>query len=248
MCEKCDSPLHHHLHHHLSRRNMMAGSAALLAASALPFSRALAEQAGASPPPQNAISPADALERLMQGNARYVAGETECKDFSAGRAERAGAQYPIVGVLSCADSRVSPELIFEQGPGDVFVVRVAGNFVNIDGLASMEYAVKILNVPLLLVLGHTNCGAIAAAVKVVTEHAELPGHLNDLVKSIEPAVVAAHAKHPSDLVAATIEENVRLSVKRLIDDTPIISDALAAKKIAISGGVYDIATGKVGLI
>ena len=92
--------------------------------------------------------PAEALERLMQGNARYVAGETECKDFSAGRADRAGAQYPIVGVLSCADSRVSPELIFEQGPGDVFVVRVAGNFVNIDGLASMEYAVKILGVPL----------------------------------------------------------------------------------------------------
>ncbi len=251
MCEKCDSPLHHHLHHqqrHLSRRNVMAGSAALLAASALPFSRAHAEEAGSSPPPQNAISPAEALERLMQGNARYVAGETECKDFSASRSERAGAQFPIVAVLSCSDSRVSPELLFEQGPGDIFVVRVAGNFVNTDGLASMEYAVKVLNVPLLMVLGHTNCGAIAAAVKVVTEHAELPGHLPELVGSIEPAVIAAHAKHPSDLVAASIEENVRLGVKRLIDDTPIISDALAAKKIAISGGVYDIATGKVGLI
>jgi len=243
MCELCQPSLAS-----MSRRNLMAGGAALLAASALPFAFARADQPASTTPPQNAISPAEALDRLMQGNARYVAGETECKDFSIGRAERAGAQYPIVAVLSCSGSRVSPELLFEQGPGDIFVVRVAGNFVNQDGLASMEYAVKILSVPLLMVLGNTNCGAISAAVKVVTEHAELPGHLPELVESIEPAVITAHAKHPSDLVAATIEENVRLNVKRLIDDTPILADALAAKKIAISGGVYDIATGKVGLI
>jgi carbonic anhydrase len=243
MCELCQPSLAS-----MSRRNLMAGGAALLAASALPFAFARADQPASTTPPQNAISPAEALDRLMQGNARYVAGETECKDFSIGRAERAGAQYPIVAVLSCSDSRVSPELLFEQGPGDIFVVRVAGNFVNQDGLASMEYAVKILSVPLLMVLGHTNCGAISAAVKVVTEHAELPGHLPELVESIEPAVITAHAKHPSDLVAATIEENVRLNVKRLIDDTPILADALAAKKIAISGGVHDIATGKVKLI
>ena len=233
---------------HISRRSVMAGGAALIATNAFAFRRARAEQSQSSSPLPNAIPPAEALDRLMQGNARYVAGETECKDFSIGRAERAGAQYPIVAVLNCSDSRVSPELLFEQGPGDIFVVRVAGNFVNTDGLASMEYAVKILGVPLLMVLGHTNCGAISAAVKVVTEHAELPGHLPELVESIEPAVITAHAKHPSDLVAATIEENVRLNVKRLIDDTPILADALAAKKIAISGGVYDIATGKVGLI
>ena len=243
MCDRCQAS-----RASLSRRNIIAGAGALLAASALPFARARADQPVSGTPTPNAIPPAEALDRLMHGNARYVAGETECKDFSIGRAERAGAQYPIVAVLSCSDSRVSPELLFEQGPGDIFVVRVAGNFVNTDGLASMEYAVKILGVPLLMVLGHSNCGAISAAVKVVTEHAELPGHLPELVESIEPAVITAHAKHPSDLVAATIEENVRLNVKRLIDDTPILSDALAAKKIAISGGVYDIATGKVGLI
>jgi carbonic anhydrase len=242
MCKLCPpSPVS------ISRRHLIGGAATLLAASALPFGRAGAAEPPAADAP-NAISPAEALDRLMQGNARYVAGETECKDYSIDRAGRAGSQYPIVAVLSCSDSRVSPELLFEQGPGDIFVVRVAGNFVNQDGLASMEYAVKILGAPLLMVLGHTNCGAVAAAVKVVKEHAELPGHLPELVKSIEPAVIAAHGKHPSDLVAATIEENVRLNVKRLIDDTPIIADALAAKKIAISGGVYDIATGKVGLI
>jgi carbonic anhydrase len=125
---------------------------------------------------------------------------------------------------------------------------VAGNFVNDDGLASLEYAVEILKVSLILVLGHTNCGAISAAVKVVKERIELPGHLPELIKSIEPAVIAAHGKHPSDLVAATIDENVRLNVNRLIGDEPIMSEALAAKKIAVSGGVYDLATGKVGLI
>jgi carbonic anhydrase len=243
MCFRCERS-----DNRLSRRNVMAGGAALLAASSLPGAFARAEQSVLPEPPQNAISPEEALDRLMKGNARYVAGETECMDFSVGRAERAGAQYPIVGVLSCSDSRVSPELLFEQGPGDVFVVRVAGNFANVDGLASMEYAVKVLGVPLLMVLGHTSCGAVEAAVKVVTAHAELPGHLPELVKSIEPAVIAAHGKHPSDLVAATIEENVRLNMKRLIEDTPILTDALAAKRIAISGGVYDIATGKVGLV
>jgi carbonic anhydrase len=227
---------------------LLTGAGALLAASTLPLGRAGAEQPKLTTPAPNAIPPAEALDRLMKGNARYVAGESICKDYSLGRAERAGAQYPIVSVLSCSDSRVSPELLFDHGPGEVFVVRVAGNFVNPDGLASFEYAVKFLGAPLLMVLGHTNCGAVAAAVEVATSRAELPGHLPDLVKSIEPAVIAAHGKHPSDLVAATIEENVRLNVKRLIEDTPILSDALAAKKIAISGGVYDIASGKVNLI
>jgi carbonic anhydrase len=143
---------------------------------------------------------------------------------------------------------VSPELAFDQGPGDIFVVRLAGNFLNEDGFASLEYAVKFLGAPLIMVLGHTNCGAVDAAIKVVKENAELPGHLPELIKSIEPAVIAAHGRHPSDLLAAAIEENVRLNVKRLIDDAPIMSDALATKRIAVSGGVYDLATGKVGLI
>ena len=137
--------------------------------------RSIVDGAWHSWTPEDNVAIQEALDRLMQGNARYVAGETECKDYSIGRAERAGAQYPLVAVLSCSDSRVSPELLFEQGPGDIFVVRIAGNFVNTDGLASMEYAVKVLGVPLLMVLGHSNCGAVAAAIKVVTEHAELPG-------------------------------------------------------------------------
>jgi carbonic anhydrase len=225
----------------------MTGAAALLAASALPLTSVRSETAAPAPNP-NAIPPAEALELLMQGNARYMAGEMDEKDFSVDRAARASAQYPIAAILGCADSRVSPELLFDQGPGDVFVVRLAGNFLDDDGLASLEYAVKFLNAPLLVVVGHTNCGAVAAAVKVVTERVELPGHLPELIKAIEPAVVAAHARHPSDLVAASIEENVKLNVKRMYDDKPILSEALAAKKIAAVGGVYDIATGKVNMI
>jgi carbonic anhydrase len=244
MCEQCCQASSRTL----SRRSVMTGGAALLAASALPFAPARADQPESSEPGPNPIPAAEALDRLMHGNVRYAANDSEEKDFSAGRAARVKAQYPIAAILSCSDSRVAPELAFDQGPGDVFVVRVAGNFVNPDGLASLEYAVNFLGVPLLMVLGHSNCGAVGAAIKAVTERAELPGHLPELVKAIEPAVIAAHGRHPGDLLAAVIEENVRLNVMRLIDDAPILSDALAAKKIAVSGGVYDLATGKVSLI
>jgi carbonic anhydrase len=226
----------------------MLGATALFAGHALPIARARADQPALKGPLPNAISPEVALERLMQGNSRHAANAPEQKDFSADRAERVSAQYPIAAVLSCSDSRVAPELAFDQSPGDVFVVRVAGNFINVDGLASLEYAVKFLSVPLLMVLGHTNCGAVSATVKVVMERAELPEHLPDLIKSIEPAVIAAHGRHPGDLVAAAIEENVKLNVQRLKDDTPIIAEPLAAKKIGVVGGVYDLATGKVGLL
>jgi carbonic anhydrase len=184
----------------------------------------------------------------MEGNARYAANEPNEKDFSAGRVERVHAQYPIAAILGCSDSRVAPELAFDQGPGDIFAVRVAGNFVSEDGLASLEYGVKILGVPLIMVLGHTNCGAVGAAVKVVTERAVLPGHLPDLIKAIEPAVIAAHSRHPSDLVAAATEENVKLNVGRLKQDHPIVSEAYASKKINVVGGIYDLATGKISLL
>ena len=230
-----------------TRRQLMTGGAALLAASALSVGRAKAAT-DTIVTPQNVIPPPEALDRLMKGNARYAANQPNERDFSHDRAERATAQYPIAAVLSCADSRVSPELLFDQGPGDVFVVRLAGNFLDDDGFASLEYAVKFLGAPLVMILGHTNCGAIDAAIKVVKEGIELPGHLPELIKSIEPAVIAAHARHPSDLLAAATEENVRLNMKRLVDNEPIMTEPLAAKKLAIAGGVYDIATGKVNLL
>jgi carbonic anhydrase len=232
----------------LSRRTVMAGAGALLAGSALPFVPVSAEQPVSKTPAPNALPPAQALELLMQGNARYAANEPNERDFSAARAALAEAQFPIAAIVSCSDSRVVPDHVFDQSPGSLFVVRLAGNIVDDDAYASLEYAVKFLGVPLIMVMGHSNCGAVAAAIKVVMERAELPGHLPDLIKAIEPAVIAAHGRHPGDLLAVAIEENVRLSLRRLIEDAPIISETLAAKTVAISGGVYDIATGKVSLI
>jgi carbonic anhydrase len=237
MCKYCEDT-------GLSRRHLMLGAGAALAAGAVSSRSAFA----LDEPPQNAISPDEALKRLMEGNARYVANAPNERDYSAGRAARESTQHPIAAILSCADSRVAPELVFDQGPGDLFVVRLAGNFVDDDGLASLEYAVKFLGAPLLMVLGHTNCGAVAAAIKVVKEGVVLPGHLPELIRLIEPAVNAAHARHPSDLLAAAIEENVKINVTRMHDDEPILSAALAAKKIAAVGGVYDLATGKVNMI
>ena len=243
MCERCESE-----RFHMSRRQVLAGATALLAATALPFDLARAESKPSGKPAANAIPPAEALERLMAGNARYAANEPNERDFSAGRAQRAEGQAPIAAIVSCSDSRVVPDLVFDQSPGSLFVVRLAGNIVDDDAYASLEYAVKFLGAPLIMVVGHSNCGAVAAAIKVVTERAEMPGHLPGLIKAIEPAVIAAHGRHPSDLLAVAIEENVRHSLKQLIADAPIIADALAEKTVALSGGVYDIATGKVKLI
>src|SRR3546814_7295294 len=146
MCRLCDGdPVDH------SRRRVLgiAGLALASVAVAGPLT-AIPGIAAAAP---NAIGPDAALERIRAGNARYVAQTPVEKDFSAGRAARAQAQYPIASILGCADSRVAPELLFDQAPGELFVTRVAGNFVNDDGLASLEYGVKFLGIPLIVVLG-----------------------------------------------------------------------------------------------
>jgi carbonic anhydrase len=236
MCGNCDSKS-------ISRRSLMAGAGTLLAASAFAFHPSRAAEP-AKPAP-NAIPPSKALARLKQGNIRYAANEPAERDFSVGRAARAEAQYPIVAVLACADSRVPPEIVFDQGPGEVFVVRDAGNVVSTYGLASIEFAVAVLGVPLILVLGHSSCGAVAAALQSAEARSELPGHLPELVEAIQPAVIAAHGKHPGDLLAATINENVRLGMSRLKTQSDIIGGAVAGGKVGIAGGVYELATGKV---
>lgn len=235
-------------HHHpvrFARRSLLAAGAASLAATGL-AGRAFAQTATETPP--NAIAPDTALARIMAGNGRYAANAPISKDFSAGRAARASAQYPIAGLLSCADARVAPELIFDQEPGDLFVVRVAGNFVNIDGLASLEYGVKFLGVPLIMVLGHSNCGAVSSAIKVMKSKVTLPGHLPDLIADIEPAINLAEIAKASNPLSAAIAQNVRYNVAKLQTSTPIITDYIARGKLKIVGGVYDIGTGKVTLI
>ncbi|HTJ65622.1 MAG TPA: carbonic anhydrase [Alphaproteobacteria bacterium] len=224
------------------RRLMIAGGALFSAAKTLPV------WAAADTPPANAISPDEALQRLMDGNGRYAANKPTVHDYSAGRVARSKAQFPIAAILGCADSRVSPEIVFDQALGDLFVVRVAGNTVNVDGIASLEYAVQFLGVPLIMVLGHSGCGAVAAAVKVVKENAKLPGHLPELIDSIKPAVVAA-ALHPNEnLTAAATFENVRQNVNRLATNDVLINRFVTEGKVKVVGGVYEIDSGRVTMV
>jgi carbonic anhydrase len=239
MCMHCRNPLH------LTRRSLLVGSATAFAAGMT--SRPILAQTAAATAP-NAISPDEALQRIMEGNSRYIAGTLANKDFSVGRAARAVAQYPIAAILSCADSRVSPELAFDQAPGELFVVRLAGNFVNNDGLASIEYGTRFLGVPLIMVLGHSDCGAMAAAIKVVQENTSLPGHLPDLVNALKPAIETARQRSPADLLQEATAENVRINVRRLSSADPVVSEKVRQDKVKVVGGVYDIGTGRVSLV
>jgi carbonic anhydrase len=232
--------------HGFTRRGVLKSAAGFVVAAKL--GPASAKEVSAEKPKPDAIGADAALRRLMEGNARYAANQPTQRDFSAGRAERAKSQYPIAAVLSCADARVAPEFVFDQGPGNLFVVRLAGNFANEDGLASFEYAIKFLGAPLIMVLGHSNCGAIGAAIKMVEENAELPGHLPDLIQAIKPAVEAAKARSPSNLLDAAITENVALNVKRLETSQPLLAGFVQAKQVKVVGGVYDLATGRVNLL
>jgi len=157
-------------------------------------SPALAKDTKPPPKPQNAVSPAAALDRLMKGNARYVEGVSRRHDFTHEREALVGGQNPYASILSCADSRVAPEYAFDSGRGDLFVCRVAGNFANDDTVASLEYATAVLNAPLILVLGHDSCGAVDATIKSLKDNTTLPGHLPSLVAAIAPAVKASMDK------------------------------------------------------
>ena len=126
-------------------------------------------------------------------------------------------------MLSCSDARVGPEFLFDQGPGDLFVVRVAGNVLLDEGLASLEYAAQFLGAPLIFVLGHSNCGAVDAAIKVVKDNAALPGHLPALIDQIKPAVLAAQASQPANLLDAAIVENVRRTTQAIAAAQPLLA-------------------------
>jgi len=156
-------------------------------------------------------------------------------------------QNPFAAVLSCADSRIAPELCFDTARGDVFVCRVAGNFADEEIIASFEYAVAVLNTPLILVLGHEACGAVDATIKSIKDGTTLPGHLPALVHALTPAVQAAQ-KEPGDLLANAIRSNVAMNVDRLKTTAPILQAAVDDKKLRIVGGIYELKTGRVELL
>jgi len=186
-----------------------------------------------------------ALAELIAGNRRFVSGAMQHPNASdERRAKLAAGQSPIAAVLSCSDSRVPPEIVFDQGLGDLFVVRVAGNIASPAEIGSLEYAVEHLHVPLIVVLGHDKCGAVAAALEAVESGGTAPGHVGVIVDAIKPAVLTAR-KQTGDLLANAIRNNVGLVDRQLRDSQPLLAPAAAASKLKIAAAVYSLTSGAV---
>lgn len=189
------------------------------------------------------LTPDEALAKLMEGNQRFVASRqlNPHQDF-ARITEVAAGQAPFAAILSCADSRVVPEIAFDQGIGDLFVVRVAGNIAITEDIASEEYAVGVLKAPLLMVLGHERCGAVGAAL----EGGELPGVIESLAFAIRPAIESSEGES-GDRLTNAVKANVRLQVQRL-KSSSVIASAMREGKLKIVGAYYDLDTGEISLV
>ena len=202
-------------------------------------------------PAGDRLTPDQALQALVAGNQRFASGQPENpRRTPEDYARVAPRQTPEAVVVGCADSRVPPELLFDVGVGDVFVVRVAGNVVPGAGAVvkgSIEYGVAELNAPLIIVLGHTGCGAVKAAVQHIEKKDSLPGAINELVELVKPAVIKAKGQ-PGDLVENAIRANVQLGVDRLKTLDPIVAPLVKDGRVKVVGGVYDLHTGKVTLV
>jgi carbonic anhydrase len=245
MCEMCGQNSHRLLAP--SRRTMLllaASSVGLFLAGAVD---AKEKEKKKPPKPQNVLSPDAALERLLKGNERYVDGVSLRHDFKHEREALAGGQNPYAAVLSCADSRIAPEYAFDTGRGDLFVCRVAGNFATTETIASLEYAVAVLGVPLILVLGHESCGAVDAAIKSLKDDTALPGHMPSLVTGIAPAVKAV-SQQGGDTLGKAIRQNVVDNVAKLGSATPILSAAVEQHKLRVVGGIYRLRDGRVDMV
>ncbi|PCE64365.1 carbonic anhydrase family protein [Sediminicola luteus] len=200
---------------------------------------------------QGAMTPQLALEALKNGNERFVSNLRANRDLNEQRQDTSTGQFPFATVLSCIDSRVSSELIFDQGIGDIFSVRIAGNQVNEDILGSMEFACKLAGTKLILVLGHTSCGAIKGAC----DHARM-GNLTHLIEKLEPAVDLVKSPEAEDqrtsknleFVDEVAAKNVQLGLDRIRKESPILAQMEADQDILILGGMYDIKSGSVTIL
>lgn len=199
---------------------------------------------------QAELTPDAVLESLMAGNARFVEGKSSEPEITTRRAAVVQSQHPKAVILSCLDSRVPVELVFDMGIGDLFVGRVAGNVQDSDQLGSMEFATKLAGAKVVMVLGHSRCGAVVGAIN----KAEL-GHLTALLAKIRPAAEAVEGFEPEErtagnpeFVQATIEENVRQTVAGIREQSPVLAGLEKSGDIKIVGGLYDLETGKVTLL
>lgn len=209
---------------------VMGGLAAMLAGAGT-------RPAWAAQPAAEKLSPRESLEQLYAGNRRFVAGQTlePNRDIQRLR-ELAPRQSPFAAFLGCADSRVPIEIVFDQGFGDLFVTRIAGNVAMTENIASLEFATQVLGAKVLYVLGHTSCGAVAAAAK----GDPVPGQISALFQHMRPAIRAAKG----DPVAA-IRENVKIQAQTLIEASTVISSLVSKGEVLVAGGIFDLNTGRV---
>ncbi len=193
---------------------------------------------------KNKLSAAAALKKLKEGNKRYLGHDPINYQTEDERADFARGQQPYAAILSCADSRVSPEIMFNTGLDELFVLRVAGNIANTTSIASIEYAVAHLNTNLIVVVGHESCGAVGAAIANADTTTDMGYNLNSLVAHITPAVATVDKKKPAkkDRLAATVKENAKLNAKELRARSPIIAKARGVKTV---WAYYNLITGKV---
>lgn len=201
-----------------------------------------------TPATQADMTPANALQMLVEGNKRFVDNGQVNRNLPGQVQDTSTGQYPFATVLSCIDSRVSSEIIFDQGIGDIFSIRIAGNFINADILGSMEFACKLAGTKVIVVLGHTSCGAVKGAC----DNASL-GNLTSMLGKIRPAVNAVSEPQAADqrtsknldFVNSVASKNVHLSIQRILDESTVLAEMVANGEIKIVGGMYNISTGAV---
>ena len=236
MCDNCDNQ-------GIGRRDLIKVAAA--GAVALGFGGASPRARAAEGAPTT-LSPNEALAALKAGNARYVSHPEVCAvDLSESRTAVAAHQAPWATIISCADSRVPPELIFGgHGVGELFVARNAGNLVDTATLGTVEYGAAVLGSPLIVVLAHTACGAVKAACDVVTKNATYPGAIGQMIEPILPAALAER-NEPGDFVNNTAEESAERTAKRLTATSTLIAGLASSGKLKIAAAIYDLETGVV---
>ena len=199
---------------------------------------------------QLSLTPPLVLTDLMNGNQRYTQSKMESRDYESQRNDTVSGQFPKAVILSCIDSRVPIETIFDQGIGDVFVARVAGNFENTDILGSLEYSCKAAGSKLVFVLGHESCGAVKAAIDGVElgNITSMLGNILPAVKKTADQVEGEVSSSNSEFVAKTVENNVAMTIERIREKSPILKEMENNGEINIVGGVYHLSTGKVVLL
>lgn len=230
----------------MMQRAWTFGSVALLLGTGLAL---------ASEPHSSGVTPKLALEMLLKGNAAYVKGdqqELKKETTSKRRAEVAGGQHPFAAILTCADSRVPPEVFFNQGLGEIFVVRVAGNIASSEVIGSLDYAVEHLGVSLVMVLGHSSCGAVSATYDAHQSKGEVEGPVGSLIRAIEPAVEKALTADSSGDRAAQVDRCITSNVHEVTEvlraQSKVIAHALEEHKIDLVMARYELSTGVVSLV